>query len=344
MANEQYSNLAQTSLTAAYTAGDGTTTVGNSGGNFPTNPNFHIGIYDKLTGVNKVLLKVTSIISATKFAVTAEGSDANANNGDLIYHIITKGALDQIRQDIMQQGAASTIPSTASTGAIYLATDGMFKHHWNGSSWDYYYGDLYVTPPLTANFTTATVGAMTVTTTDSAWFGVMTASDTVLYRLSGQFKTLATSANYTVTIGFIPLAIGNSFNEVDLILRDSTTGRMVSHGLFFSPGTAGTATGLDHGLEVITWTNTATLSGSPFLQYGITESTPAWLRIQDNGTNRLFSYSCDGRNFLVYGSHTRTTYITPDQVGFGINAINGVGHGANSAFGCTFIHFGETAP
>lgn len=43
-----------------------------------------------------------------------------------------------------------------------------------------------------------------------------------------------------------------------------------------------------------------------------------WLRMQDNGTNRIASISIDGYNFIPYYTESRTNYITPNYIGFGI--------------------------
>jgi hypothetical protein len=43
-------------------------------------------------------------------------------------------------------------------------------------------------------------------------------------------------------------------------------------------------------------------------------------KIADNGTNRIYSLSYDGTTFLDLYSVTRTTFLTPDQVGFYVNS------------------------
>jgi hypothetical protein len=42
---------------------------------------------------------------------------------------------------------------------------------------------------------------------------------------------------------------------------------------------------------------------------------PIWLRINDDGTTRTYSWSVDGKNFITYGSHSHTLHFTPDQYG-----------------------------
>jgi hypothetical protein len=54
---------------------------------------------------------------------------------------------------------------------------------------------------------------------------------------------------------------------------------------------------------------------------------PIWLRIQDNGTNRICSFSMDGVNYLVLHTVGRTDHLTADEVCFWAAARNG-------SFGC----------
>jgi hypothetical protein len=47
-----------------------------------------------------------------------------------------------------------------------------------------------------------------------------------------------------------------------------------------------------------------------------------WLRIADDGTNRVCSYSADGQNFVTVHSVGRTDFLTADEVGFFADANN----------------------
>ncbi|MCA7901942.1 hypothetical protein LGM39_21460 [Burkholderia cepacia] len=43
---------------------------------------------------------------------------------------------------------------------------------------------------------------------------------------------------------------------------------------------------------------------------------PDWHRIRDDGTNRYYDVSPDGVTWVNMYSFSRTTFLTPDQVGF----------------------------
>jgi hypothetical protein len=55
----------------------------------------------------------------------------------------------------------------------------------------------------------------------------------------------------------------------------------------------------------------------------ITDFTPRWFRIQDNGTDRICSISNDGRAFVEVYRVGRTDFLTPNQAGFAVDAFNG---------------------
>jgi hypothetical protein len=62
-----------------------------------------------------------------------------------------------------------------------------------------------------------------------------------------------------------------------------------------------------------------------------------WLRIADNGTNRIVSFSVDGVLWTALHTVGRTDFITPNQVGFYVNAAN-----ATWGIGMFLVHWEET--
>lgn len=84
-----------------------------------------------------------------------------------------------------------------------------------------------------------------------------------------------------------------------------------------------------------------TPAGSPVL--ALTESwmaSPvAWLRIKDDSTNRTYSWSADGVNFVQGFSEARATTFTPDQIGLCLWNI-----GRNNNIVATFVSYQETQP
>src|SRR6267154_4145842 len=127
MSVEVYTNNAQTTLTSSYTAGAGSIVVASTAGNFPTTPIFRVGIFGT-NGSLKVILKVTTITDGTHFAVTAEGSDANAASGDVVRHLLTAGGMDGIRASITQilTFSAQQALTTMKQGDQVMCTDAPY--------------------------------------------------------------------------------------------------------------------------------------------------------------------------------------------------------------------------
>ena len=40
------------------------------------------------------------------------------------------------------------------------------------------------------------------------------------------------------------------------------------------------------------------------------------MQLEDNNTNRLWKYSADGLHWIQVYSESRTSFITPDEIGF----------------------------
>ena len=49
---------------------------------------------------------------------------------------------------------------------------------------------------------------------------------------------------------------------------------------------------------------------------------PEWWRIVDNNTNRYYQYSRDGINWFSLYNEARTTFVTPNQIGFFVCPYN----------------------
>lgn len=139
--SEKTANLASTTLSAGYTSGAGSITVGNTAGDngsypFPVAPTFRVVILDASTQVPKVILKVTAVTDGTHFAVTAEGTDANAASGDIVACVLSAGAVTQLLTDervlipgmvgITIDGGGSA-PATGSKGYVRVPFAGTIS-------------------------------------------------------------------------------------------------------------------------------------------------------------------------------------------------------------------------
>jgi hypothetical protein len=109
------------------------------------------------------------------------------------------------------------------------------------------------------------------------------------------------------------MSIKSNFLYGGLIVRDSATGKF-------------TAFKFDNtGVEVDNWTNPTTFSANiKSVAYGTYPNLGGpgpllFLKVQDDGTNLIFSWSFDGALYQVFQSVGRTSFLAnPNQVGLGI--------------------------
>lgn len=105
------------------------------------------------------------------------------------------------------------------------------------------------------------------------------------------------------------------FSFAGLVFRESGSGKIVVYG--FADNSGATT------MAAIKYTSPTAFSAI-YSQVNLhVFNTPGiWLRIADNGTSRISSYSLDGVNFFAFHTVARTDFLTADQVGIAINANN----------------------
>ena len=68
--------------------------------------------------------------------------------------------------------------------------------------------------------------------------------------------------------------------------------------------------------------NSATSNNSDYSSVNYFGNNPAWLQIEDNGTNRVCRYSLNGKNWTDFHSIGRTDFLTADEYWIGVQSIN----------------------
>jgi hypothetical protein len=182
---------------------------------------------------------------------------------------------------------------------------------------------LFTFSDITAiSFTAVNGGGTFNTTTFGTVSGKTLSTGSETFNVRGRVIS-APATPYSITIGVIP-----QFNGID-----SGTNHNAMAGLFFRQSSDDKMQGfhvtlIDGGssdlhLSTAKFTNSTTFSA----QYKdvLARVIPyrgglIWLRVTDNGTNRICSYSMDGVNFFDFHSVSRTDFLTADQVGIFVNA------------------------
>ena len=332
---EQFKNLASTTLTDGIDGSTTSITVGSAMG-------FAGGDFRIL--IDSEIMKVTAVSGTTLTVVRAqENTSATSHTSATeVYHVLTAGALDaHDRNDLAVYDTYANRPAAGTPGRIFLPTDGAFLERDNGTAWEKYGPIWPMTPPTTSTFSTW-LNQSTSTVTDAKgplYFNAAVATSATIRAILKSY--LATP--FTVEIAILPTILPYTTTSdvaAGLCIRDSATGKIEMYGLgnngadmqikgyYYSSATAS-------GTSVTGWP-----TGTHF-----SESTLLWLRYTDDGTYRVISISVDGCTWTQLLSVSRTTNLTPDQIGIGIKA-NAAYTSSSPYFsidsGVTILHWKES--
>jgi hypothetical protein len=324
MAQEQYGNLAESTLVGSIGAGETTITV-SSATSFPTGVPYRIVIVPSGQSVPTTgeILSVTSVTGAV-WTVTrgAENTPAQSHsNNDRVVHILTKDGLRRLGTHLVQTGVHASRPaaSSANEGSIYIASDSPVFARSDGANWRTF-GPIYqFKTPSGSVFTlinsgaTAATGATLITTGDVIVFhgGGSTAGLSENLRLA--VMGISSGTPWRVYAAITSDAVARTNLGFGLCWREDLSGRVVTFGQRL--GTAVMRLG-----KYVSPTSFNADYNPPGSTSVAVAAWPLWLSIEDNGTNRNAYYSIDGRNWVLVHSIGRTDFLVADGVGFYVNA------------------------
>lgn len=193
-------------------------------------------------------------------------------------------------------GSTCTISGTVSMSSPYLTTGGST------------YGPIFALtqPPAIGSWTWVNQNGGSANTSNGFLYMQSPQSTGDNYNL---LVLSAPATPYTKT-AFVNFLFQSS---VGIVFRESSSGKFVIFG-FSDNGSGGT------NMATLKYTNPTTFSAVQNSRTQHQNSAPGiWLRIADDGANRVSSYSLDGINFVQFDTVARTTFLTADQVGVGMN-------------------------
>jgi hypothetical protein len=196
-------------------------------------------------------------------------------------------------------GTLASLPGTpAASGTLYVCTDSPYDFLSNGSVWLAYVNSQPVTQPILANFTWANQGTSTSDITKGGIYitAPAVAGDNI------RFLSIATpSTPYTITAGMLVSATSNN-PYFGIGWSDGT-----KYAVLIVGGLA---------ISVTKYTNVTTFSAQYTASAGANLTNLLWLRITDDGTNRIAYISTNGQFWIQFHSVARTDFLTPTRVGF----------------------------
>ena len=161
-----------------------------------------------------------------------------------------------------------------------------------------------VQPPAASAFTWVNQGSATSTTTSR---GVLLSNLTPTGGHNLTALTVSTpTPPYTLTARLVNTWLGTAYQEIGLVLHDSVSGKLKSWAFCQDSG------GLF--LGQFDWNSPTSYSANNYYQYVINDDY--FLRIADDSTNHIFSYSRDGEHFVVLFTQSNTAFLTADSIGF----------------------------
>lgn len=316
MAIEKFANNAVSELDGSIDGSQTTLTV-LSASAFPASGQFRIKVEDELmlvTGVSSNTFTVTRGIEGT--------SGASHASEVAVAHIVTAGSLDKRVEDEFMVDTFANRPSAGKAGRLFLPSDGRLLFRDSGAAWRTVgFGHQLKAPPVLSNW--AWVNQGTASAVDEP--GTIRLSAVANNGLDAKIlKVTAPGTPYTITAAFEHF-IANTGTVIQggafgLCWRQSSDGKLILAAHRFS--TAGS--NARWSLYCEDWNSATARSAANFTQTA-SDALPAnrpsllWVRLEDNGTNRIVSYSMDGVVWLTLLTEGRTTFLTGDEVGFFIN-------------------------
>lgn len=218
---------------------------------------------------------------------------------------------------VITTAAYASRQAAAIAGRLFLPSNSFYLERDTGAAWAPWGPIFRLTQPVSGDFSWVNQGGASVSTTNGGIFlsAPASASDSLRCRVKS-----APATPYTITALMLPLLYSENYHHCGLLFRESGTGELAT--MHF-------AVGLDAALkiQVTKWDSPTAWNADYVGQVAWPKNGPLWLRIADDGANRISSISADGQNFLTIHSVGRTDFLTADQVGFFANSNNS-GHAA----------------
>ncbi len=308
---------------AGYSTG-ATSIVVADGTVFPAAGDFWVGVGES-SGLPHFIKRATARTgnTITVDAAVIAGTDQNEADGVVVQWTLPPEALDQLRQDQCQTGAdASKSPEKA--GNLYLPNNGVYIRRDTGSGWGNWGPVFPCTEPILGDFSWVNQGSATA---DTSKGGIIMYAPTNSGDSLRMLVKSAPATPYTITSRVLITAYPQNYFNIGLVFRQSSDGKLQSFGVGYNAGVIVVSN---------TWNSPTSYTGTygNFSLYNV--FTNLWLRIADDGVNRICSISGDQNSFIPIFSVSRTAFITADQVGIFVDCNN-------TTYPCYghFVHYKE---
>lgn len=220
-------------------------------------------------------------------------------NGSLTDEVLTT--------TLLARGAIASLPAATKDGREYQTTDSPYRFKDTGSAQIPFLGLRQVTLPPAAGWSWINQGGATISSSNGGV--LLIAPPAAPPNLRGRIMA-APSTPWAVEAAFSASIIAAGDGLAGLLFRENPTGLLHTFAW--------------NGIKVaISKYNNAASFNSDYTTQDVWLSLPyglIWLRIEDNGTNRLCRVSADGYTWSSIHVVSRTDFMTANQIGYFIQA------------------------
>lgn len=245
---EQFANNATTSLNGSITSG-ATSLVVTSSSLFPSSGNFRVSIDGEI-------ILVTGV-SGTTWTVTRAQENTTAiahNSGAAVTHILTSGALTQLKSDTIQathsSGLSTARPSATGSGTLYFCTDipALYFDDPSTNAWKQFATEYMSKPAAASSYTV--VGNVNLTQLGDAIRAVRLNNNATSCDVAVIPTSLSSSGTWAVSLTCVWMAnLGATFPMIGVCVTNGvTSGSSVGYAMFMYSNGAGPTTGQLGGL------------------------------------------------------------------------------------------------
>jgi hypothetical protein len=208
-------------------------------------------------------------------------------------------------------GTFSAMPTAGQPSRLYYCTDTDAVYRDDGSTWNRIrFGLNGTTQPLppTSGWSTNTMGTSSVTADKDGYLLEAVGAGTGAEALRFHYRTYPATP-FTATFYF----------DFNIRLHDSSS----AGGIFISNGTrfVGFQAAQDK-IYVSEYSNSTSFNANEFSNTNLLAAygLPHWMRFSDDGTNREYLLSSNGIDWISVYTSSRTTWLTPSQIGWAMNS------------------------
>lgn len=333
MASFNFTNYVETTLTAAISSSATVITITSATG-FPTTAPFRAKLGDGGTAENII---VTAGAATTTWTITrgAENSTAVAHLlGEKVSNPLSVGGFDDLFDYMVDFGARASRPAPSTLGKFYFSDDpGWYFFREDGSTWSAWGPYYKAEEPNDIIF--SWINPVSNGAVGFNWIfdgGVFLqappltgASEAIRARYRETTWDTPITTPYQVTAALMPLLDDTNNTSCGIVFGEVATGKLIFFRLIYD---GASLTKTDLLLSLDKYTTFSSFSANYKQKSASTLSKGlSWLRMRDDGTNLIWSFSTDGKNFLEFYSATRGDFFTtaPDQIGYAVNTNNTTG-------------------